>query len=178
MPFALALSGWLGLLALAGTTGLFCFSGKLLIRAFEKVDSNSPQTYPALGTAVVPPPIWGVYIGSGLLVRTHSTSGNTLTALHTWGAGVAALGPKGRYIVAGFAVSEFFGGSCVMIIVLWQQLVVCLPHGGKMHGMWGGGIAHACITQCLQACCAVQPFWSTICTVLVLKHICAVVALS
>ena len=49
MPYAMKLSGWLGLLALAALTSLFCLSGKLIVRAFDKMPSHQPHTYPALG---------------------------------------------------------------------------------------------------------------------------------
>ena len=49
MPYAMRLSGWCGLLALATFTGLFCLSGKLLVRAFDKMPLHRPHTYPALG---------------------------------------------------------------------------------------------------------------------------------
>lgn len=52
MPYAMVLSGWLGLLALAALTGLFCLSGKLIVQAFDKMPSHQLQSYPALGKAL------------------------------------------------------------------------------------------------------------------------------
>ena len=49
VPYAMRLSGWLGLVALAATTALFCLSGKLLIHAFDKLPPGTAHTYPALG---------------------------------------------------------------------------------------------------------------------------------
>lgn len=49
MPYAMKLSGWLGLVGLAALTALFCLSGKLIVRAFDKMPSHQPHTYPALG---------------------------------------------------------------------------------------------------------------------------------
>ena len=50
-PYAMRLSGWAGLLALASATSLFCLSGKLIVAGFKKIPANMPQTYPALGDA-------------------------------------------------------------------------------------------------------------------------------
>ncbi|KAK9806857.1 hypothetical protein WJX72_005136 [[Myrmecia] bisecta] len=94
MPYAMRLSGGVGLLALAATTALFCLSGKLIVHAFDRLPDSAPHTYPALG--------------------------------------VAALGPAGRYVVAGFALSEFFGGSCILLVVMWQELVTLLPDHGVL----------------------------------------------
>ena len=48
-PYAMRLSGWAGLLSLAGATCLFCLSGKLIVAGFNKIPADMPQTYPALG---------------------------------------------------------------------------------------------------------------------------------
>ena len=50
-PYAMRLSGWAGLLALAVSTCLFCLSGKLIVAGFKKIPTDMPQTYPALGNA-------------------------------------------------------------------------------------------------------------------------------
>jgi hypothetical protein len=49
MPFAMRQSGWLGMLALAIATAVFCVSGKLIVRNFEKMPPDVAHTYPALG---------------------------------------------------------------------------------------------------------------------------------
>ncbi len=49
MPYAMRLSGWLGIPALAALTCLFCLSGKLIVHAFDKMPLHRPHTYPALG---------------------------------------------------------------------------------------------------------------------------------
>lgn len=49
MPYAMRLSGWFGLAALAALTCTFCLSGKLIVHAFEKMPLHRPHTYPALG---------------------------------------------------------------------------------------------------------------------------------
>ena len=38
-----------------------------------------------------------------------------------------ALGPVGRYVVGAFALSEFYGGSCIVLIVIWRELQGVLP---------------------------------------------------
>ena len=40
---------------------------------------------------------------------------------------MAALGSNGKYLVAGVALAEFFGGSCMMLIVEWRILAELLP---------------------------------------------------
>ena len=54
-PYAMRLSGWAGLPALAGATCLFCLSGKLIVAGFKKIPADMPQTYPALGTLLLEP---------------------------------------------------------------------------------------------------------------------------
>lgn len=92
MPYAMRLSGWLGILALAALTCLFCLSGKLIVHAFDKMPLHRPHTYPALGQL--------------------------------------ALGRAGQYLVASFALSEFFGGGCMMLIIMWRIVMDTLPDQG------------------------------------------------
>ena len=49
MPYAMRLSGWLGLAAMAALTCLFCLSGKLIVHAFDKMPPHCAQSYPNLG---------------------------------------------------------------------------------------------------------------------------------
>ncbi len=49
MPYAVMLGGWLSLAALVLAASVFCLSGLLIVRNFEKVPAGMPQTYPALG---------------------------------------------------------------------------------------------------------------------------------
>ena len=41
--------------------------------------------------------------------------------------GVQAIGPVGRYLVGFFALSEFYGGSCIVLVVIWRELQGVLP---------------------------------------------------
>ncbi|KAL3142963.1 hypothetical protein ABBQ38_003248 [Trebouxia sp. C0009 RCD-2024] len=105
MPYAMRLSGWLGLAAMAALTCLFCLSGKLIVHAFAKMPLHCAQSYPNLGQL--------------------------------------ALGKPGRYLVAGFALSEFFGGGCMMLIVMWRIVMDMLPDQGvagisSFHAAVGG----------------------------------------
>ena len=49
MPYAMRLSGWAGLGALAVASALFCLSGRLLVGAFDQIPAHMSHTYPALG---------------------------------------------------------------------------------------------------------------------------------
>ena len=49
MPYAVALGGWASLAALVVAAALFCLSGLLIVRNFDKVPAGMPHTYPALG---------------------------------------------------------------------------------------------------------------------------------
>ena len=49
MPYAMRMSGWLGLMALGAATATFCLSAKLLIRAFQSLPPGMPHTYANLG---------------------------------------------------------------------------------------------------------------------------------
>lgn len=49
MPYAMRQGGWLGLAALAVATAVFCLSGKLIVRNFDKMPPTVSHTYPALG---------------------------------------------------------------------------------------------------------------------------------
>ena len=46
-------------------------------------------------------------------------------------AGTLALGHFGKYIVAGFTVLEFFGSSCIMLVVIWKEFIALLPQHGR-----------------------------------------------
>lgn len=45
-------------------------------------------------------------------------------------AGVCALGPSGRYVVGVSTVCEFFGASCIMLVVLWKEVETLLGGSG------------------------------------------------
>lgn len=49
MPYAVALGGWASLAALVVAAALFCLSGLLIVKNFDKVPAGMPHTYPALG---------------------------------------------------------------------------------------------------------------------------------
>ncbi len=49
MPYAMRQGGWLGMGALAIATAVFCLSGKLIVRNFDKLPPDASHTYPALG---------------------------------------------------------------------------------------------------------------------------------
>ena len=53
MPFAMRQGGWVGMLALAIATAVFCISGKLIVRNFEKMPLDVAHTYPALGELII-----------------------------------------------------------------------------------------------------------------------------
>ena len=52
MPYAMRLSGWAGLGALAVASALFCLSGRLLVGAFDQIPAHMSHTYPALGEKI------------------------------------------------------------------------------------------------------------------------------
>lgn len=47
-------------------------------------------------------------------------------------AGTRTLGACGKFVVAGFTVLEFFGSSCIMLVVLWQEFVAILPEHSEL----------------------------------------------
>jgi len=49
MPYAMRLSGWMGLMALAVAGALFCTSGWLIVLGFERI-SSGPKSFARLGT--------------------------------------------------------------------------------------------------------------------------------
>jgi hypothetical protein len=49
MPYAMRLGGWLAIGALLLATTTFCYSGRLLVKAFDKLPAGTLHTYPALG---------------------------------------------------------------------------------------------------------------------------------
>ena len=53
MPYAVALGGWASLAALVVAAALFCLSGLLIVKNFDKVPAGMPHTYPALGAGPV-----------------------------------------------------------------------------------------------------------------------------
>lgn len=58
------------------------------------------------------------------------------------GTGQLALGKLGRYLVAGFALSEFFGGGCMMLIVMWRIVSDTLPDQGVVSTLTWQGQLH------------------------------------
>ena len=106
-PYAMRLSGWAGLLALAGAACLFCLSGKLIVAGFKKIPGNMPQTYPALGER------------SRLRCLCLCVQGNVHPSAvearcYVRCSGQAAMGGIGRGLVVTLAVMEFFGASCMV----------------------------------------------------------------
>jgi amino acid permease len=51
MPYAMRLSGWLGLGALVLAAALFCLSGKLIVRGFDRIPPGRPHSYSQLGAS-------------------------------------------------------------------------------------------------------------------------------
>ena len=47
------------------------------------------------------------------------------------GAGAHAAGRVGRALVVAFALVELFGGTCIVLLVVWQQLALLLPADGE-----------------------------------------------
>ena len=45
-------------------------------------------------------------------------------------AGVCALGQSGRYVVGVSTVAEFFGASCIMLVILWKEIEMLLDTRG------------------------------------------------
>ncbi|KAK9821002.1 hypothetical protein WJX74_000120 [Apatococcus lobatus] len=69
-------------------------------------------------------------------------------APHTFPAlGQKVLGKPGRYIVAFFALCEFFGGSVVMMMLMWREMEAVLP----ATGVFGYSATQAAITISLVA---------------------------
>lgn len=62
-PYAMRLSGWSGLAALAAITALFCLSGKLIVAGFESIPAHVPRTYPNLGACSCPAPNCSLDLG-------------------------------------------------------------------------------------------------------------------
>ena len=71
MPYAMRLSGWIGLAAMAGLTSLYCLSGKLIVHAFYKMPLHLPHTYPALGKLLLPGLFADAQLGSGMLQEPY-----------------------------------------------------------------------------------------------------------
>lgn len=171
MPYAVMLGGWLSLGALVLAAAVFCLSGLLIVRNFEKVPAGMPQTYPALGerthascftesgsclTAAAAPLRCSQPSAS---LQTHTSAAVVASMLSAsrrgaasgasplirlcarppvpWSlrrragaAGVCALGPPGRYVVGVSTVCEFFGASCIMLVVLWKEVETLMDGRG------------------------------------------------
>ena len=55
MPYAMRLSGWAGLAALAASLALFNASAHLLVAGLERLPAGVPRSYPSLGAAAFGP---------------------------------------------------------------------------------------------------------------------------
>ncbi|CAL5228951.1 g12183 [Coccomyxa viridis] len=141
MPYAMSQSGWLGMVALGIATAVFCISGKLIVRNFEKMPADVAHTYPALGQyALGRTGFWGIsalafteFFGDSLIVLI--VMWQEISALLSPMQGVQALGPVGRYVVGFFALSEFYGGSCIVLVVIWRELQGVLPRDTNIAGL-------------------------------------------
>ena len=73
-------------------------------------------------------------------------------------AGEKVLGKPGRYIVAFFALLEFFGGSCVMMMLLWREVEALLPPTGKVSYVASSHQVHTFAVQvAIHGTCDQQP---------------------
>jgi len=39
------------------------------------------------------------------------------------------MGPPGRFLVGFLALTEFFGGSCIMLVVIWREFLGLMSEG-------------------------------------------------
>jgi amino acid permease len=134
MPYAMKLSGWSGLASLAMAAMLFCFSGKLIVRSFERL-SDGPKSYARLGDCYYFV-VWCSSQMSDLYLTSHISfflAPDGILSPATC-AGYAALGTSGTFLVLIFATLEFFGALCVTLIVIYKQIESFLPDGGEYSG--------------------------------------------
>ncbi|KAK9907651.1 hypothetical protein WJX75_007699 [Coccomyxa subellipsoidea] len=120
MPFAMKQGGWIGMAALAGATAVFCLSGKLIVRNFDKMPPNTSHTYPALGRLAMGK--FGFYI-VGTLAFLEFFGDSLIALIVLWQELTAVLPDRGRFLVGFLALTEFFGGSCIMLVVIWRELL-------------------------------------------------------
>ena len=66
------------------------------------------------------------------------------------------MGPRGKFVVAGFAIFEFFGGSCLTLMVLWRQVITILPADGGD----GGSLLSTKTQHCTFLCCQADTTWN------------------
>jgi hypothetical protein len=71
-------------------------------------------------------------------------------ALCTGFAGAHAAGKVGHRLVIVIALVELFGSTCIVLLVVWQQLVLLLPSNGELLGL----SVHACLPASLPVCCS------------------------
>ena len=45
---------------------------------------------------------------------------------------MCALGQSGRYVVGVSTVAEFFGASCIMLVILWKEIETLLDTRGAL----------------------------------------------
>lgn len=136
MPYAMRLSGWFGLIALAVAAAVFCASGKLIVKSFERLP-DGPKSYARLGELhrlalhLSSGPrfyrIIGKYLSyCSLILRTHRVIVVVLNF-----AGFAALGTPGKSMVLFFATLEFFGALCMALVVIYKQIESFVPGDGE-----------------------------------------------
>lgn len=132
MPFAMRQSGWMGMLALAIATAVFCVSGKLIVCNFEKMPPDVAHTYPALGA----PP-----------------NSECSSSSHARQKGVCAQGPA--YGLLRYNVRCACSQPCVnKIFARSIKRCICscgLPHNGSHCGIEGRTADHLGSSQCRQA---------------------------
>ncbi len=112
MPYAMRLSGWAGLAGLLLAAALFCVSGKLIVRGFDRIPAGVVQSYAQLGT--MHPDRLREYVPVWSGTQPESCVGNSCWPMCV--PGKAALGRPGKILVVTFAMLEFFGASCMTLI--------------------------------------------------------------
>lgn len=121
MPYAMRLSGWCGLGALILAAALFCLSGKLIVRGFDRIPHGKPHSYSQLGEMAcqcqvhlllftAPNMYCALCSAIGLVLDFTPVTGGCIVA------GKTALGGLGQWLVVCFASLEFFGASCMTLI--------------------------------------------------------------
>ncbi|CAL8462945.1 g2479 [Coccomyxa elongata] len=150
MPFAMKQGGWVGMAALAVATAVFCLSGKLIVRNFEKMPPDTSHTYPALGRLALGKT--GFYT-VGTLAFTEFFGDSLIVLIVMWQE-LAAVLPKGG-LVMGLSPFHF----SVVVCTLATAPLMFIPSFKKLSWLsMLGCISTVLVTITVLAAVAMDPF--------------------
>eukprot|EP00884_Botryococcus_braunii_P012581 jgi/Botrbrau1/21323/Bobra.0184s0033.1 len=149
MPYAMRLGGWLAIGALFLATTTFCYSGRLLVKAFDKLPPGAVHTYPALGVAAIGRP--GKYLVASLAM-TEYFAASALMLIVIWKELLVLVHFDGLLTTSVFS-------SVVLVSLAGTLPLLLIPSFRRLSWLSGlGCLCSTLITITVLACVAMDPY--------------------